>query len=952
MKAVGRTAVAWLGALALLVVAAFAGAGLLSQRTARGVAQPGPTPVATAGPETIDLSEGARDDPDGQVGAVAGIRSQGASGVDSSLYIRGRQQVAAILLAQRARQKQQSKQSRALAGVGASTKTWTWLGPSDRGGRTRAFVIDPRNPQVMFAGGITGGVWKSTTGGSDWTPLTDTLSNIAVGVLRPDPSNPSVMYAGTGEGYYAALNWQRGDGILRTIDDGQTWNFLPSTQNPDFYYVDDIEVSAHDPNRIYAATSTGVWRSPDGGATWSKVLAGTTPVGCVDLAIRTDRTPDTLFVSCGGVQGSQGIFRSVDGGTTWELVVGGIDGKKVGWATLAIAASNQDVVYASVADLNEAALGLIRSQGGGGQGTWTIQNRGKASGGPDWLAYCEKNGFTNGGYANALGVDPTDPNRLWTGSIDMYRSEDGGATLTPAAYWWLDYEEDVTDGTPWIHADHHLVVFDPRYNGTTNKTVYFTNDGGIFKTDDDRTPLTNPSCDENQQTLALNQTSFVNLNHGYGVTQFVGGAVAPDGGQVVAGTQDNGSYAFEGGRPTDAWQKVYFGDGGNSAYDPATKTAFVSNFDFSFAKTQDFVHFRDAVRGIKDDGLFYPPLEMDPANGSTLWTGGRFVWRTDNAGDLWIKQSESLPGVVSAIAIAPGDSNRVYVGLNSGRIYRTTNGLSSPPTWTEVTGPLPPDMVGALAVDPTDPNTVYAGIKEFGVRHLWKSVDSGDTWLNVDGVVPDFPVNAIAVNPTNPAMVYAGTDMGVFESLDAGATWQVANENLATTIISRLVFAGASSRLYAFTFGRGAYSVDVGSAAPPVNDAIGSAADVTLPSFTDAINTRLGTSSSDDPAISCGAPDDPRQARSVWYRITPSAGGSLQISTAGSNYDTVVAVYSGGPGALTEVACDDDGVQPGGPSQLSVQVQPGNVYYLEVALSSDASTTQLGGSLQLSVSGA
>ena len=946
--------------LILGVFVAVAFAGRVRQGTL-GAEAPSGAPAKTANQSAAEaFVEG--DDPAATAEWFNENRAGSEAAIPVDRYLRARVQV--NQMARNQARAADTEQGRILAGVGATARTWTWLGPGNVGGRTRAMVIDPTHTGTMYAAGITGGVWKTADGGRSWNPLTDSLSNVAVGALALDPSNPAVIYAGTGEGYYAVNQWYRGAGILRSTDAGASWDFLPGTQNADFYYVDDIKVSARDPRRIYAATASGVWVSTDAGATWSRTLAATARIGCTSLALRTDKTPDVVFAGCGGRSEGQGIFRSVDGGLTWEYVVAKIDGQPTGVATLAIAPSNQDVVYASISKLmdehgEEPALALIRSTTGGGPGSWTIQAEPGGPGKtPEWFGHCEHPGKNaQGGYDNALAVDPTDPERIWVGGIDLYRSDDGGRSLRIASYWYLGYHLDHLDGTQYAHADQHVILFDPKYDGQSNRRVYFGNDGGIFVTDNARAAMPQASCPKEGEKLRLsdlNSVTFSSLDAGYGVTQFYSGAVADDGSLIAGGAQDNGGYVVDpkSGVP-NGWRSAWGGDVIHVAYDSAGDILYVQNPGLDFSKSTKPGHgpdtFDAAGRGITEDGAFTAPFVLDQSNPDVLWAAGHQVWRTTNAASSWQSASDGLSDSnATALAVSASNDNVMYVGFKSGQVFRSTNALSASPTWTNVSGSLPRARIGSISIDPADPKTVYIGIQRFDVGHVWKSSDGGGTWTNIDGSLPNVPVDSIAVNPQNRAMVYAGTDSGVFESLDGGATWRVANENLATTIVQDLQFRKGTSELYAFTFGRGVYVVEVGSKAPPVNDSIGNATSVGPGTFTDRVNTRLATTAGDDPAVSCGAPGDPRETRSVWYRVDSTTAGALSIDTSGSNYDTVVAVFTGSPGSLREVGCNDDAAAPGGPSKLSIPTTAGTTYLVEVTRSSD-STNELAGSLVFSV---
>src|SRR5262245_10788209 len=185
-----------------------------------------------------------------------------------------------------------------------SLGSWTALGPGNIGGRTRALLIDPNDPNVFYAAGVAGGVWKSTNSGRSWSALGDLLPNIAVSSLAFDPTNTQVIYAGTGEGFFNSDS-ARGGGIFKTTDGGTSWSLLASTSTGDFFFVNKIVISTNDHNRVYCATRTGVWRSPDGGQSWTRSLnplnaaSITVNAGCLDLAIRTDQPTDYLFASCG-----------------------------------------------------------------------------------------------------------------------------------------------------------------------------------------------------------------------------------------------------------------------------------------------------------------------------------------------------------------------------------------------------------------------------------------------------------------------------------------------------------------------------------------------------------------------------------------------------------------------------------------------------------------------------
>ncbi len=734
----------------------------------------------------------------------------------------------------------------ALAAKGISAVTdasslngWTSLGPGNIGGRTRALVIDPANPQNMYAAGVAGGVWKSTNGGASWTPLGDLLANIAVNTLVLSPKNPNVLYAGTGEGYFNG-DAIRGAGIFKSIDGGASWTQLAGTAGTDFHYVNKIVVSAQRPARIYAATRTGVWRSLDSGATWSNVFNPQIQGGCLDLAIRTDRAADIVFASCGTFDQAT-VYRNMaaEASGTWKPV---LSDPGMGRTSLAIAPSNQNIVYAlasknAAGEFQDGLHAVFRSTNGGS--TWTAQVRNTSSKKLNTvllsnpiIAFFKEcfdvDGFliNQGWYDNVIAVDPKDPNRVWVGGIDLFRSDDGGKSWGVASYWWAQ----LTDGSflpTYAHADQHVIVFHPRYNGTTNKTMFVGDDGGLYKTRNARAATARTTAGVCDPTVGAFQ--WEDLNNGYAVTQFYHGLPYPDGTSYFGGTQDNGTIRGNDTDGSEGWTEILGGDGAFVAIDPTdTDVLYASTPGLALRKSTDGGQtFSLAISGITEDPgnfLFVTPYVMDPSNPQRLWIGGSRLWRTNDGADSWsaasrVVASDQFP-YVSAIAVAPSDSNHVLAGTVEGFILRNSAALAATGTTRWQNNRPRQGWVSWLAYDPVDPNIAYATFSTFGGgAHVWKSTDGGATWSPLDGTgagaLPDVPVNTIVIDPSNTSHLYIGTDVGVFSSLDGGATWMVENTGFANVPVFALALetnpltAGPLPvyDLFAFTHGRGAWRV-------------------------------------------------------------------------------------------------------------------------------------------------
>ncbi len=700
---------------------------------------------------------------------------------------------------------------------------WTSLGPGNIGGRTRGLLIHPTSPSIMYAAGVAGGVWKSTNGGGVWQPLTDLLGNLAISCLAFDPNDPNIIYAGTGEGFYNS-NAIRGAGIMKSTDAGASWQQIVSTSTSDFYYVNDLVISKTNTQHLYAATRMGIRRSLDGGATWTAVLNYLD--GCFDLAIRTDQATDYIFAACGTFSGAE-IFRNTDAGGAgvWTSVQ---KETGMGRTSLAIASSNQNVVYALSANtlsgtFRDGLFAVFRSTNSGDAGTWIAQVR---NNNPlklntilltnplgSFRSECGlgANSFSNQGwYDNVIAVDPLDANRVWAGGIDLFRSDDGGLNWGIASYWWP--EKNVPQ---YAHADQHAIVFHPNYNGTTNKQMFVGNDGGIFRTDDARAfVIAGVTAPCNPAASGVRWTS---LNNNYGVTQFYHGAVFPDGKSYFGGTQDNGTLLGSDTAGANGWREIYGGDGGYVAIDPTTPNAiFISTPFGRFRKSTDGgLTFGAARLGIQDvTPLFITPLTQDTSNSQVLWTGAQKLWRTTNGGGNWVQVNGIFAvdstNLISAIAVAPTDSTRVVIGRSFGWVHTITDALSS----ANYQPAIPRNgFVSWVTFDPINKNTVYATYSTFGGKHIYRSLDGGINWNSIDANLPDIPVHCLLVDPKDSNRLFSGTDLGVFVSTDGGMNWAVENTGFANAPVESLAInsAGGTDTLYAFTHGRGVWRISLGA---------------------------------------------------------------------------------------------------------------------------------------------
>lgn len=708
---------------------------------------------------------------------------------------------------------------------------WTYLGPNNAGGRSRAIAIRPDNPSIMLASGVAGGIFRSTNAGTTWIPMDDAMQNMAVVTIEIAPSNPAVVYAGTGEGYFNS-DAVRGDGIFKSTDGGLTWAKLASTNrlnNDAWSYVYAIRVDPNNANNVWAATRGGVYRSPNGGGSWARVLAESY---CLDLEFNW--SANVAVASCGTLNLQGEVFRSTDRGLSFSStpVLAALNQSRT---ELAVSKSSPNVMYAAAAyydanaSLNYGIRGVWRSTDSGA--TWTLRasntdvNPFNTALLGDFDSACDADPRAQGWYDLEIAVDPANPNIVWVGGIDIFRSDDGGLNFGRAGVWYED------DYQPYgIHADHHRIIFHPGYNGTSNQVMYVGNDGGIYRTNNARAAVsTYPAS--NCGNVINPGVAWADLNDGFGVTQFYHGVVHPDSQTndllFLGGTQDNGTWF--GDSDPNSWSEVYGGDGGYAAIDTddGWDRFYTSYQNGNFVRwvwnaAQNRYDVLTGTNGLTDEGLsFITPLAMDPNNPKVLWTGGSRAWRTNNAMVSWVPASvvDVTPSEVSAIAVAPGNSNLVLMGTEEGTILRNTAALTAGnATAWETISVSPGGVISEITFDPITPGRVYATQSRFGQAHVFVSNNGGASWTAIDkmnqaGGIPDLPAHTLAVDPDDNDRLYVGTDLGLFVSLDAGATWAVADSPLPNTVVEKLVFIkqGSVRNLVAFSHGRGAWRADAGT---------------------------------------------------------------------------------------------------------------------------------------------
>jgi hypothetical protein len=673
--------------------------------------------------------------------------------------------------------------------LGGMAGTWTSVGPNNVGGRTNWIAINPQNTNQIFTATAGGGIWKSTNAGSSWSPVNDRFPSLGMGSVLIDPNNSSVVYGGFGEATWNADGLDAG-GMYKSTDSGATFSLIPSTAS--FKDIGEIAVKPGDSNVILAATRGGLMRTTNGGSSWTSFQ---TSKGFYNVTFNPGN-PNNAVASYLDLTNfsTNGAYYTLDAGATWTACAGTTVNSFYGRSVYGFSPAAPNVVYA-IQGVSNGTANVYKS----------------VDSGANFSLVANKNvNSTQHWYDNAVWVDPTNPNHLLMGALDIYRSTDGGATWTQIVYWANNYSDS---NLP--HADVHSIVGDPGYNGTTNRRVYVGCDGGMFVADD--------------ISAATTTSGWRGLNAGYVTTQPYGGAANATTGRVTAGLQDNGTQLTTLTSATAS--QVFGGDGGWVAIDSGNPNNVYGEYVYARihrstnngATSASYIYsgLTDAQNGFAN---FISPFILSPTNTKTMWVGASNLWRTFDAtapAPTWTSVYSGTFDNVSAIAEAPSNANVLYTGDNSGRVYKSTDATAVSPTFTTLSGFPTGRYIGRIAISNTDANKVYVGFGSFNSGSVYKSLDGGSTWNNASGSgatgLPASPIHGLCVDPLNSDHVFAGTEVGLYESTDGGATWSTSAAGPNNSCIDEVNYVqGTTDKVLIATHGRGSWVYTPQAALPKV----------------------------------------------------------------------------------------------------------------------------------------
>jgi hypothetical protein len=713
----------------------------------------------------------------------------------------------------------------------AQALVWTERGPNNVGGRTRAFAIDVTNPSVLVAGAVGGGIWRSTDDGASWSLRTAPGQIHSATCVAQDvrSGKTGTWYVGSGEIRGSTTNATRwgslylGDGIFKSSDGGVSWTLLPSTstatpQTVDpFDYVVDVATNPANlvQDEVLAATYKGIYRSLDGGGSWTSVIASDS--GFTDIAI----SPTGVMYASTRTGSAIKVWRSTNG-TTWTLIQPATFPTTANRVVIAFAPSSPSVVYFFVQGANNSPqvaghqlwrYTYLSGDGSGAGGTWV--NRGGN------LPF-DLN--TQTGYDQTIAVKPDDDAFVVIGGTNLYRSTDGFATTGNTT---------VIGGYPFYpdghhHPDLHAGVF----SRVDPKVYYSAGDGGIARASD----------------ITLADMLWTSLNHGYNVTQFYSVSIGTDAGgnRILAGAQDNGSQLGNAPGASD-WVSAFGGDGTIVRISPSADDRLYTQYQGGQMQRQswDGSQLTDITPAGAANQLFVNPIVLDPNVSTRLYyaagTSGStsMIWRSDNAplartDTLWISLPATNVGAgigydrqITALGISKESSpNVLYYGTSDGMVMRAANIHTGAPTVTNVT---PPGLNGGtalggfvrcVAVDPIDSNRALVAFGNYNFQSLWYTTNGGTTWTDVEGNLAGASGPSVrwatmfyAGGELPQLQVFLGTSIGVLSSqaLAGGSTvWaQEAGTEIGNVIVGYMDYRSSDGILAVGTHGRGVFTTQI-----------------------------------------------------------------------------------------------------------------------------------------------
>ncbi len=686
------------------------------------------------------------------------------------------------------------KQSKQIQELSKATQVNPWIleGPTNIGGRISDVEMSKTSFDTIYAGAASGGVFKSTDGGMSWFAIFDETLALSIGDILLDPTNPNIIYVGTGEvnGGGGSVTYG-GNGVYKSSDAGNTWMHLGLEGTE---YISRIVVDPLNPQNIFIGamgklwgknSERGLYRSTNGGGTWENKLFISDSTGCIDVAINPAdpnivyaamweriRRPDRR--SYGGP--TCGLYQSSDAGETWTELINGLpnNSPNVGRIGISISASSPNIVYAIYADNIGYFDGVYASTNGGDN--WARTNDGSLS--SLFSSY--------GWWFGNIRVDPVNPDNVFVLGLDVYKTTNAGNS------WFY------SSGS--MHVDQHGLYIHPQ----NNTFVVAGNDGGIYKSTNGGSSWTKFSI--------MPITQFYTCEVDYQIPQ-----------RLYGGTQDNGTNRTITGN-LDDWNMIFGGDGFYVLVDPTDNNYVYAESQYGgFGRsTNGGSNFSYGLNGVSGSDRFNwsTPFIIDPTNPAKLYLGTHRVYRTYNRAIQWSAISPDLTngppsgnqvyGTITTLSAAASDTNVVYAGTDDGNVWVTFDGGLN---WVNISTSLPTRWVTRVAVDPFDAMVAFVTLSGYRydeyLPHVFRTTDAGANWLDISSNLPEAPVNDIIVDPNISGKLYVGTDVGVFYTDSLGVSWNYLGTSMPNSPVTDLVLHNPTRTLIAATYGRSMHSIDI-----------------------------------------------------------------------------------------------------------------------------------------------